>query len=409
MSVDLLGGRNFMASRVNINLGTIPLTKRAREQLAAERRAKTADEEARQALLMHIKGQSPELFEDLGFSADTSLRTIQTGLGLAKTLGEMSEMEAFEQFRQGQAPGGTEAPNPLATVSPEALVRAADILGVPPEAQQSIAPPGQLARIDPRGQGIIPADAPPGLAQQGLEQIQKANINVLEAGEKEAIKTKQEVKASQLSSQFNLNLVVENMYDLGTLLVDAYKEGGAGNILNKGKTLLAMQGVGPASVTEMFRASSTIPGKRIEIISKIFPTLTEQIGKAGSVRLIESVFNRLGQSLPDLQTPPALALDQMDATIQTMYRVNRALESIDLEEFDLTTLPGEANFHERVFREAAELRIEGSEKDALEALKDAALAPIREYMNERDANKPSSDKRERLKAIRKRIEQLRNK
>lgn len=341
------------------------------------------EKEAEQAVVNTFVKQNPSLFADIDpeLRKAIPLNAIRTIAQAQQSTAEAESLGYYNNrgLNRGRQPSGGIVPP---EIQPE---------NIPAPQVQPLSGSGQQAFEQFRTQKdpfrFVPQGAPPNLSQKIVEDTIKSDIDVEEAGAKEAIKTKQQVKESQLSSQFNLNLVTENMYDLSELLASAYQEGGAGNALSAMATEAAIRGFLPEGMAEKYSKASAVPGKKVEIISKMFPTLTQQIGKEGSVRLVESVFEKLGRSLPGLQTAPKLALEQMDASIQTMYRINRALESINLDEFDLETRAGEENFSERVARQATQVKITGEEREQLNKLKEQSLKPLRDYIKNRDSSK----------------------
>jgi hypothetical protein len=218
----------------------------------------------------------------------------------------------------------------------------------------------------------------------GLKDKQKDTL-ATEGG-----KLKSGVEQSKSVSEYNLSLVSENMNDMASVLADAYREGGAGNKLKSSISSAARGGWLPERTAELYPQSAAFPGKKFEIISKAFPMLTQQIGKEGSVRLIESIFSKFGQSLPGTETAPKLAVSEMQATIMSMYRVRRAMENINMDAFDLNTDAGKNSFANKVVSIANNIEIKGEEKEALDLLTQKALKPLTDYIAERDGNIPAS-------------------
>lgn len=193
------------------------------------------------------------------------------------------------------------------------------------------------------------------------------------------------INESKFVGQYNMGLVSSNMYDLSNLLVGAYEEGGAGNVYKALKGRAAMEGLGTQEWNDKFPNAAAVFGKRVEIISKLFPMLTQQIGKEGSVRLIESVFKKLGKTIPDLQTSPNLAISEMEASVQSMYRIQKALVDINPADFDLTTEKGQKDFTEVVASQTNKIQLSKEDKKQLEALMEQSTQPLRDY--KRNGNK----------------------
>lgn len=402
-----------MAIRFNFN---IPIGEE-RRRLQREKKAREAAETARAALIESIETRNPRLFKESGFTSDTPVDAIINSLKVRSELGDMEAKNAMSVFSEelqqlisgeagtDAAPSTVQPPTSFGTPPSRGGVQPiqptpGEVRGTVGQTASSIAP----SPIDIIRDLGLPASTPPQVLQEALGAATKSSIAIRQAGETEAIRTKQAVKESQLSSQFNLNLTAETAHDISEILVAAYREGGAGNIVREGISRMVMQGVGTDEFLERYKESASFPGKKIEILSKLFPVLTQQIGKEGSVRLVESVFTKLGQSLPHLRTPSGAAVTQLKASIQTMFRINRALESINLDEFDLTTKAGEANFIERVVRETKRIKLSPYEAKALKDMQDTALSPLLEYRKEIGLGTESRDSR--LEEIRKRKAEL---
>ena len=115
---------------------------------------------------------------------------------------------------------------------------------------------------------------------------------------------------------------------------DAYKEGGVGNRLRSWISSGA-QAVG-GETGDFFKKTGALPGLKTEIIARMMPILTQQGDKPGSVRLVESIFRKLGETLPAGHTGPETAKEQMSASIRNMYGYAKAFYDlgVDADEFD---------------------------------------------------------------------------
>ena len=195
--------------------------------------------------------------------------------------------------------------------------------------------------------------------------------------EKEIEKSKAKMQQSKISSQHNLELVSGAAKDLSEWLVRAYGEGGAGSVYQAGITALARKGVLPPAIANKFAASGAVVGKRNEMLLKMFPMLTQQLGKEGSIRLIESVLERIGQTLPDTATPPGLAKEQLVGTLQSMYRINRAVNLIDLEQLSPETMPAFVNL---ISDAAARIEFDEDEQSGLDKFITNSLKPLDKYL-----------------------------
>lgn len=136
------------------------------------------------------------------------------------------------------------------------------------------------------------------------------------------IKTQGEIKAGQRMANQSMGMVSGSLQELAKTYSDAVEEGGVGNRLNMMKSGIAnWMGGAPA---EQFSATSAFPGQKTEVIARMMPLLTQQGDKPGSVRLVQTVFDKLEKTLPDESTPPKNARRMMEQTIRNMYRFSRA-------------------------------------------------------------------------------------
>lgn len=191
-------------------------------------------------------------------------------------------------------------------------------------------------------------------------------------------KSKAEVESSKRTSGYNLDLVAQNVFDLGDVLTKSWEEGGAGDIIKKGLTKAAQKGV-VIGDPKTYKSSGALIGKRVELVSKMLPMLTQQIGKEGSVRLVESVFQKLGQTIPDEATPPELAKEQMRQSLLSMYRTRRALEQIDtagLKDMSQTQLD---TFAADIAKRTSQIEMTEEEQKAFDNFTYKALKPLNKY------------------------------
>ncbi len=213
----------------------------------------------------------------------------------------------------------------------------------------------------------------------GMGDLQKANLDVAKQGAVEQIKKQQYIKQSALTSQYNLNLSAESLADYAKLLAKSWAEGGAGNLMKSLQTKAAMKGV-PIGNADKYQTSGALAGKLVEIVSKTFPMLTQQIGKEGSVRLIESVFQKLGSSYPNAATPPSLAPEQIRQSLLSMYRINRAMANLNLNDFKLDSKSGQQAFVDRVAKEVNNIELSPEEQKTFDMLDQKVNAPIYAFL-----------------------------
>lgn len=145
----------------------------------------------------------------------------------------------------------------------------------------------------------------------------------IEESNKRQIERQFKKQAGQAQATSSFQIVSKTLQDLGTDLVSSWEEGSGGSLSNSLKTKAVLKlgrdskniGLDPAK----FVAGGKISGKRTEFLTKVMPILTQQGDKQGSVRLITTVFEKLGLTIPDLNTAPEIARGQIEATIQSMF------------------------------------------------------------------------------------------
>jgi len=191
-------------------------------------------------------------------------------------------------------------------------------------------------------------------------------------------KSRAEVESSKRTSGYNLDLIAQNVYDLGNVLTKSWEEGGAGDLLKKGLTKAAQKGV-VIGDPKTYKSSGALIGKRVELVSKMLPMLTQQIGKEGSVRVVESVFNKLGQTIPDEATPPELAKEQMKQSLLSMYRTRRALEQIDTSGLKGMSKEQLDSFVNEVATKTTQIEMSPEEQKAFDDFANKALQPLNKY------------------------------
>jgi hypothetical protein len=203
------------------------------------------------------------------------------------------------------------------------------------------------------------------------EQIASADLR------NDALKT-------EITSDYNLSLVAGAMLPLTQTLVDAYKEGGAGNKFKSIITDLADQGWLGEKAAEKKTASTAYDGKTTEVLLKMMPIMSSQYGKEGSTRILQGVFDRLGRTLPDLGTAPKNAREKLSNTLDTLYGVTRAVSLIDLSKFDVNNEKDINRLADKIATIAREVDITGTEKEAYDGLKNTVLAPLDDFITNRD-------------------------
>jgi hypothetical protein len=118
----------------------------------------------------------------------------------------------------------------------------------------------------------------------------------------------------------NLNLIGSELRNLMETYAGALKEGGAGNQLNARWGKAAAEGwMGPAG--NKYPNTGSYEGAKADLLTRIQPMLTQQYGKDGSVRIMQGVWEKTSKGLPELSTPPQVAMGQAARQIKTFYRM----------------------------------------------------------------------------------------
>lgn len=220
-----------------------------------------------------------------------------------------------------------------------------------------------------------------------------------EQQDKAATELKTDVTKGKLVNTNNLDLIGGVMRDLSQVYADAYQEGGAGGFLQSAKAGIASKIGDLPDGTEIggkFAASGAFPGKRMELILKMMPMLTQQATKPeGSVRIITGVLDALGQTIPELGTAPRMAQRQLEESMRTFYRFARAAEQMGMS-LD-QAFPGKdpsqltdneiASWAQRVAANSQSIDIQGEEKMALDTLLKNTLSPINSIVEKKSGQK----------------------
>jgi len=246
-----------------------------------------------------------------------------------------------------------------------------------PKSQENI----QAGELDPVSQIQIPE----GMEISGYDykygkMIPKFKKRVPTEEEKGRIKIETEMRKSKLSSQHNLQVTSEVANDLTKRLVAGYVKGGAGDIYQAAITKIVGKGIIPKQFSEhtkQYAEAGTIVGKRTEMLLKMFPMLTQQLGKPGSIRLIQSIIDRVGQTLPDTNTPQNLAYEQLYSTLKSMYRISRAVTMLDLKQLNPAT---QDSFTDIIVDATTRVELGEEEEMAMNKLIGEALKPLGKHL-----------------------------
>lgn len=152
-----------------------------------------------------------------------------------------------------------------------------------------------------------------------------------EAGATDIGKAKADAAQSVATDAANLNMLTSTFKNLMDNYDQASKEGLAGSKFDKMKADYAQSPLFKG--TEKIAAPNGISGaaafvaNRNELITKMQPMLSQQFGKAGSNRIMESLLNLAGKEIGNLDNPREVVQARTAATLKNFYRIAKG--SID--------------------------------------------------------------------------------
>ena len=218
----------------------------------------------------------------------------------------------------------------------------------------------------------------------------KAGVDIATAGATGKIKEMQKLSSSLKTGEYNFSLVGENIHDLASIYSDALSEGSVGNVYKNKFSDLAMVGTFGSELQTKFNAKPRMVGKITEILTKMMPMFTQQIGKEGSVRLVTTVFDALKKTVSGGQFYASQTRGMMEETIRSMYRVVRALDNLGV---NAEVVKGKgAGFENFVLKAADNIKIVGKEKEALDKFMNEALSPLDKHIKGKVGKQTKADK-----------------
>jgi len=143
--------------------------------------------------------------------------------------------------------------------------------------------------------------------------------------------------------------------------------------------------------------SESFSGKRQEFLLKMMPMLTQQAMKStGSMRIIRGVMQALGQTIPDEQTRPQAAKQQVTQSIRTFFRFARAAENLGMS-IDEILIDSETglirkeiksneitDWVEKVNELTGKIELSADEQDALDNMTGATTKPVTDLLQRRE-------------------------
>ena len=260
-------------------------------------------------------------------------------------------------------------------------------------------------RVDPLltlGAKYRPLDLEYGKAQIGIAK-KKAEVSI-KGEEKIATKKGEFIGGAEIEpfkASFNMELVANAFSGASAEHADAYRQGGVGDI---GKSIMSALRLRMGGVqAEALSAVQATPGKYTEALLKMMPILTQQVGKEGTIRIIQGVFEKMGETIPTFEAislldphkaiPAKTARRMMANTLDSLLRFTRATEFLQADigllkkqegEMDTTYQQRLDAFTERLARVSSRIQFSPEEKQAAKQFIDNSLKPIDDYILERD-------------------------
>ncbi|MBU0907346.1 MAG: hypothetical protein KKE05_04295, partial [Nanoarchaeota archaeon] len=229
--------------------------------------------------------------------------------------------------------------------------------------------------------------------ERAILDTQEANAKARIKEATDTVEAKTKTKLGILVSRGNLETVSGAINDLAGVYVDAFKEGGAGGVIQKGISKTAgfigdlPKFLGGGEVGGKFPASGAYEGKKEETILKMMPMLTQQgLKSEGSVRIITGVLDALGTTLPELGTAPKVAKRQFRESQASFFRFARAAELLNMsfdevfKDVDPNNIPPDRlhGWVSSVTAASSRVKIEGDEEKAFEDLVGTSISRFAE-------------------------------
>jgi hypothetical protein len=199
-----------------------------------------------------------------------------------------------------------------------------------------------------------------------------------------------DVMKQQRIDEHNLMQIAGAAKDYMGYLTESYKQGAAGDITKKLARGLAQRGIATKRGAEKYAASATVQGKKVEFLSKLFPMLTQQLGKAGTVRFLSSVYERLEQTIPDIQLAAPISKSQIEGTVESMFRISRSMaiafpdaessEKIQLMAADEIKKVGPERFAKRMSEIAKTVSFSPEEQQGLKEIQAAVTYDLDQFL-----------------------------
>jgi hypothetical protein len=207
-------------------------------------------------------------------------------------------------------------------------------------------------------------------------RIYKITSNKQTIQEKEQAKQAIKETASRKIAEQNINVIGGSLNRLAQTYVDAYNEKGIGNLGRKYISGAAIKVGG--SLGDKYPNTAAFPGQKIEVITKMMPLLTQQGDKPGSVRLVQTVFDKLMGTLPGENTGPEAAKRMMTTTIGNMFGFAKAIKDMNVTNEQVENLNDNQlkQLGATIEQRAKSITLTPEERQQLDYLVQQVLAPF---------------------------------
>lgn len=220
---------------------------------------------------------------------------------------------------------------------------------------------------------------PPKFSQSFTNPAAEAQVQTAKTGAETMTTAKTEANIGQTKDAQQLGMIVNAIKPLAESYEKVYnsKVGGilpgAGDIY--GSTIVKNADVLPRAIQSSVvnpdtqAAAGQFLANKNELVTKLQPLLSQQFGKDGSSRIMESLLNMSQNELGDLNTPRAQFHGQLTGTISSLYRIAKAAQAYknDLDQSDQQP-PDEKTAANEIMRRMSMQKIGPQEQQELQGL-----------------------------------------
>lgn len=213
--------------------------------------------------------------------------------------------------------------------------------GVPPNPNippsQGGAPGGPMMSLPSGGTTGAPPGMTPGMSvmpdkyESNVfgEVVPKSYVNIGVETAKEAGRQKMEAGQAVARDTAIFGMMSGIMGDIMGIYDTAEKSGLTGDIYRAGFGDMLATGKIPKGISDKFpqegiEATASFVAKRNELMTRMQPLLSEQFGKEGSNRIMESLLALSERELAKLSDPRSAAVGKSIATLENFYRFSKA-------------------------------------------------------------------------------------